>query len=106
MALLLFASFVFVTDVHAFAKDKGMAKTYEKGTLVDISKPNARENSRMQVTVRFGDMNYTGETRSGATREFVVGEPVQMRVDPKYFYLKRPNGKEIKLKIFKRERVK
>ncbi len=106
MALALLASFVFVADAHLFTKDKDTPKTYEKGTLVDISKPNARENSRMQVTVRMGDMNYTGETRSGATREFVVGEPVEMRVDPKYFYLKRPNGKEIKLKMFKRERVK
>ncbi len=58
----------------------------------------------MQVSVRVGDLIYTGETRSDAMREFVVGGPVDVRITDKYFFLRRSNGKEIKLKIFKRAR--
>ena len=78
---------------------------FVKGTLVDVVKPNGRQDTRMQVSVRVGDLVYTGETRSGAMREFVIGEPLDVRLTDKYFYLKRSNGKEIKLKIFKRARA-
>jgi hypothetical protein len=51
------------------------------------------------------DLIYTGETRSKDIREFIVGDPVDVRLDDNNMYLKRPDGKEVKAKILTKARA-
>jgi hypothetical protein len=90
------------------------AKTYETGKLLDVSteqrshEGTTRRKPLYFLTVQIADIIYVGRyrPRSYEPSDFVVGDPVQARVEENHMYLKRPNGKdEIKTDIIKRERV-
>jgi len=60
------------------------------------------------VVVRYGGSLYTGEydakqSDGYARGEFRPGAPVEIRFDAGKLYLKRPNGKELKTRIVKKE---
>ncbi len=91
-------------------------KEYVTGTLVDIQestdailiKGTTSRSSDQNYTVRIGNMIYTAccEEKlitSHCDTNFVIGGPVQARVDGKHLYIVRSNGKEQKAAIFRKE---
>ena len=50
-------------------------------------------------------MIYTGETKSKDVRTFVIGDPVDVRIEDHNYYLKNAEGKEIKVKLLTRSRA-
>lgn len=90
-------------------------KTFTQGTLVNITKEDMSAKKKTEQAalfhVRIADLIYTGrggkvDKKSGDMGQgLIVGDPVQAAVDGENLYLKKPNGKEIKTKIIKRERA-
>jgi hypothetical protein len=110
--------------------EKGQ-KEYQTGKLVDVQ---SEEFERMimsghsqngnghihgttarltdnHISVRLGDLLVVGECigkrhwSSCKPGEWVIGDPIEVRVDEDKMYLKKPNGKELKTKIVKRVRA-
>ena len=104
------------------AKDQ---KEYQTGKLVDVQSqgyekiisnpqtaaPMSVRRTDNLITVRLGDLVLVGEcigTRhfSACTPgDWIVGDPIEVRVEKGNMYLKKPNGKELKTKIVKRVRA-
>jgi co-chaperonin GroES (HSP10) len=94
---------------------RGAHKEFQTGTLLDIGsdekvkKGNSSEYAIYQVQI--GDLVYFGrgekqEKHPGdAGRGLIVGDPVQAAIDGNDMILQRPDGKEIKTKIIKRQRA-
>jgi hypothetical protein len=99
------------------------ASSYQAGKLLSITDSrsnrevgNSQTGSVVTVTdveyrfsVQVGDMTYVGSywprTRwSYSPKDFIVNDPVQVRIDGKHMYLKRPDGKELKTEIIQRIR--
>lgn len=99
-----------------YAGDK-TEKGYVKGILVEVTVGQRTtgvpagqgtiiaQHNVFQVSVRIGDLIYTGETRSKNVRQLVIGDPVDARVDDKNLYLRLPDGKEIKTKLLTKTRA-
>jgi hypothetical protein len=63
-----------------------------------------------RLSVQLGDMVYVGSywprTRwSYSPTDFIVNDPVQVKIDGKHMYLKRPDGKELKTTVIQRIRA-
>jgi co-chaperonin GroES (HSP10) len=93
----------------------GKNKEFQTGKLVDISS-DEKLNKGTSVgyavyQVQIGDIVYFGQGEklpkhpADAGHGLVVGDPVQAAVDGKDLILQRPDGKEIKTKIIKRQRA-
>ena len=89
-------------------------KSYQSGKLLDVSteqrlhEGTTRWKPLYLLTVQIADIVYVRRYRPGSYEpsDFVVGDPVQVRVEESHMYLKRPNRKdEIRTDIIKRERV-
>jgi hypothetical protein len=91
-----------------------IAKGYVTGTLVNVeestddtlNKGTTLRSSFENYTVRIGDMTYTAYCAeklitSHCDSNFVIGGPVQARVEGEHLYIVRSNGKEQKAKIFR-----
>jgi hypothetical protein len=96
------------------------ANPYESGKLISIT--DSRSNRvvgngsgsvvnvtdvEYRLSVQVGDMVYVGSywprwRWSYAPTDFVVNDPVQVRIEEKRMYLKRPDGKELKTDIVQR----
>lgn len=100
------------------------ASSYQSGKLLSITDSrsnrdvgNSQTGSVVTVTdveyrfsVQVGDMIYVGSywprTRwSYSPKDFIVNDPVQVRIEGKNMYLKRPDGKELKTEIIQRIRA-
>jgi len=102
----------------------GASKEYQTGTLAGV---DAQLSSQMvsagkgkfvqvetldySLTVQFGDLLVTGlctGRKWGGCHpgSLVVGDPVEVRIDKDTMYVKRPDGKDVKTKIVRRNRVK
>lgn len=98
--------------------------TYQTGKLISITDSssnrtvgNSQNGSVVTVTdveyrisVRLGDMTYVGSywprtVWSYAPTEFIVNDPIEIRIDGKHMFIKRPNGKELKTTIVQRIRA-
>ena len=97
-------------------------KSFERGVLVNlVSRQSSSgvyvsgslalpiDTTVVQFVVKFGDLTITGQRELGPfdksyLEEFVVGDPIDIRIDNDKLYIKRPNSKEIKTKIVRRER--
>lgn len=96
---------------------------YQTGKLVSITDSssnravgNAQSGSVVTVTdveyrlsVEIEDMVYVGSywprtCWSYSPTDFVVNDPVQVKVDGKHMYIKRPGGKELKTTLIQRIR--
>lgn len=102
-----------VKEKHGFAT----------GNLLDVTTMANRSGYRFAVfVVRIGDLVYTGEgdrlghvtdslitfavTRSGDDgHDLIVGDPIEASIDRDHMVILKPNGKELKTKIIKRERA-
>ncbi len=94
---------------------RGARKDFQTGTLVDITadqqvkKGNSTEYAIYQVQI--GDLVYFGRGEKqqkhpgDAGQGLIVGDPVQAAIDGKDMILQRPDGKEIKTQIVKRQRA-
>ena len=87
---------------------------YEMGKLVDVQ-PNSRDIyfGSTYFMVQLKDMIYQGEyVRRSRLQykfkpdDFVVNDPIEVRIIKKNMFIKRPNGREIKTKIVRKERLK
>jgi hypothetical protein len=111
-ALLLWAILAFSTSLVRAQ----IAKGYVTGTLVNVeestddtlNKGTTLRSSFENYTVRIGDMTYTAYCAeklitSHCDSNFVIGGPVQARVEGEHLYIVRSNGKEQKAKIFRKK---
>jgi hypothetical protein len=63
-----------------------------------------------RLSVQLGDMVYVGSywprTRwSYSPTDFIVNDPVQVKIEGKHMYVKRPDGKELKTTVIQRVRA-
>jgi hypothetical protein len=115
IGILLF--FVLCSSANAGA-------SYQTGKLVSMTDLNSNRvigNSQTgsvvsvtdieyRLSVQLGDMVYVGSywprTRwSYSPTDFIVNDPVQVKIDGKHMYLKRPDGKELKTTVIQRIRA-
>ena len=93
-----------------------IAKEHVAGTLVNVEQSTddtlingtTSRSSFENYTVRVGDIVYTAYCAeklitSHCDTDFVIGAPVQVRIDGKHIYIVRANGKEQKAKIFRKK---
>lgn len=107
-------------SLAATAKDKHEWKT---GTLVSITDASSNrvignsptgaiqsvEDVEYRISVLFDGMIYVGSywphwKWSYAPTDFVVNDPIEIRIDGKQLYIKRPGNKELKTKVVQRIR--
>jgi len=92
-------------------------KTYLTGILVEaqqkahtrvlyyiVNTPVEQEDPYFEVSVKVNDVTYVGEYTPQRTFESLPDdwkpeEPVQVRLEKRYMFVKRPNGSEMKLLI-------
>jgi hypothetical protein len=94
----------------------GTLRQFQAGKLLDISSDERLEEGttyrRAIYHVQFGDVVYTGRGERVSLHSgdpghgLIVGDPVQAAIDGGELILQRPDGKEIKTKIIKRQRAK
>lgn len=111
MRKLLTLAFVFVALIFA-ASDFA----FQTGKLINVSDDEKLiEGTSFRTaifTVQIGDLVYTA--RGGRIRRhsgdvakgLIVGDPVQVAIDGESLIMLKPDGKELKTKIIKRERVR
>jgi len=100
-------------------------KEYQTGTLLDVQSqgyekiisnpqtaaPMSVRRTDNLVSVRLGDLVLVGECigkrhfSACTPGDWIVGDPIEVRVEKDSMYLKKPNGKELKTKIVKRVRA-
>jgi hypothetical protein len=97
------------------------AASYQSGKLLSVTDSSSNRvvgNSQTgtvtsvtdveyRLSVQIGDMVYVGSywprwRWSYSPTDFVVNDPVQVKIDGKHMYLKRPDGKELKTEIVRR----
>ncbi|HKY62787.1 MAG TPA: hypothetical protein VJR29_05140 [bacterium] len=112
----------------ALAKDKA-PKEYQQGKLLNIEEKDTVQTTYVSqkqsdgrtvttpvedkqkhyfITVQLADMVYVGEYTPaffGKPGDWVIGDPISVRLDGNNMYLQKPNGKELKSKIRKRIRA-
>jgi hypothetical protein len=101
---------------------------FQTGTLVNVSNSpgstvNGTQYNWVYFAVRVDDLVYVargdrlGHVRGGLLayavsgsgyngNDLIVGDPIQVRIDGDSLFFQRPNGKEVKTKIVKRQREK
>lgn len=100
------------------------AAGYQSGKLVSIT--DARSNRTVgnsqtgsvvtvtdveyRISVQLGDITYVGSywprtEWSYSPTDFVVNDPIQVRIEGKHMYVKRPDGKDLKTRIIQRIRT-
>jgi hypothetical protein len=104
-SILLGAASVFAAPRHE----------YQSGKLVDISSDERTDKGTTHgfavYQVQIGDIVYFGRGEKLAKKPgdtghgLVVGDPVQAVAEGSDLYIQRPDGKEIKTKIIKRQRA-
>lgn len=110
--VLFVIAFVFLVTGTTFAKED---HTFQTGKLINVTY-DERAERRGPVrdaifTVQIGDLTYTARgghiaPNSGDTAQgLIIGDPVQAAIDNGDLFLLKPNGKEIKAKIIRRERT-
>jgi hypothetical protein len=59
------------------------------------------------LSVQLKDVVYTGECREHICKpgQWIVGDPIDVRIEKDEMYLRKPSGGEVKTRIIKRERV-
>jgi hypothetical protein len=110
-ALFLFA-FAWVLTTNLLGEKK---PDFQPGKFLSVTTDDQvtkKETIRTAIfTIQVGDLVYTAKgervkPKSGDLGEgLIVGDPVQTAIDGKDLILIKPNGKELKLKISKRERA-
>ena len=112
----------------ALAKDKN-PPTYQQGKLLNIdlqkeqttsytttrqsngttvTTPTTSEQKHYFITVQAGDLVYVAEYSPiffGKPGDWVIGDPIDVRLDGNNLFLRKPNGKELKAKIRKKIRA-
>jgi hypothetical protein len=92
----------------------GEAAEYQTGKLIDLHREStgagaARAQGTFCLAVEVTDMTYL-VSHEAAWRwsyeptDFVVGDPVEVKIEGKDLYLKRPKGRDLKTYITRRER--
>ena len=91
------------------------AHEFVTGKLVDITSDERVEKGTTRAyaiyQVQLGDLIYFGRGEKLSKHEkdsghgLIVGDPIEAAIDGKDLIIKRPNGKEIKTKIIKRQRA-
>jgi hypothetical protein len=105
LAILLGSASLWATPAHEFTT----------GKLVDISSDERVDKGTTHgytiYKVQLGDLVYFGrgdklpKHPEDQGHGLIVGDPVQAAIDGKDMIIRRPDGKEIKTKIIKRERA-
>jgi hypothetical protein len=131
--ILLFSGvLVGVLPFPLFAKNKDKAPpSYQSGKLLDIQESketkvasyNTTKNKdgstvttpvmdtvkRFDISVQLGDLTYVGRYEPtwswGKPPNWIIGDPIEVRIDSNKMFLKKPDGKELKTKIVKRVRA-
>jgi hypothetical protein len=103
------ASLAVTIPAHA-----GEPVAYQTGKLIDLHREStgagaARAQGAFCLAIEVDDMtylvNHEAEWRwSYEPTDFVVGDPVEVKIKGKDLYLKRPKGGELKTSITRRER--
>ena len=110
--------------VPAVSKDK--TKTFQTGKLLDVTVEDASKGTAVTVssgTAVIGtpipgsvytfriqleeDLVYVAEYKAGKRSykpEWIVNDPIELRVEKDKMFLKRPDGKELEVAVIKRER--
>lgn len=112
----------------ALAKDKA-PKEYQQGKLLNIEEKDTVQTTYISqkqsdgrtvttpvedkqkhyfISVQLVDMIYVGEYTPaffGKPGDWVIGDPIKVRLDGNNMILQKPNGKELKSKIRKRIRA-
>ena len=111
MRKLLTLAFVFAAFISAASH-----LAYQTGTLVNVSDDEKfTEGTSLRTaifTVQIGDLVYTA--RGGRIRRhscdvakgLIVGDPLRVAIKDESLIMLKPDGKELKPKIIKRERVR
>jgi hypothetical protein len=105
LLVLCFGSFLCLAAKH----------TFQTGKLIDVTTDERLDEGtsyrRAIFTVQIGDIIYTlrGGRVSVRAKDYaqglIVGDPVQASVEDENVILLKPDGKELKASILKRERV-
>ena len=82
-------------------------RTRDRVLLYQVNTPIMTEDAYLAVTVSVNGMNYDGEydpwrTKGPLPYLWKAGEPVSIRVEKRFFYLKRPDGGETKFRILRK----
>jgi hypothetical protein len=108
----ILGSFVLLVSV-------AMAGSYQTGKLLSVTDASSnRDVGTISVTdveyrlsVQVGEMIYVGSywprwNWSYEPTEFIVNDPIEVRIDGKHMYIKRGSGKDLKTNIIQRVRAK
>jgi len=113
--ILVLLSILLVTSSVVLAE-----KDYQTGKLVDTgsqlySNPNPKKDKNLHhentLAVQVGDLIYTGQCEQKKNSDkckpadWIIGDPIDVRIDKDTMYLKKAKGGEIKTRIVKRERA-
>lgn len=93
-----------ITDVQGFKEAGAPIIAPNNGYPVLIS----TSRNMFTITVSFGDMGYSAQyvqKRHFKPSEFIVGDPIDARIDGDKLVLRTADGKEEKAKITRRERL-
>jgi hypothetical protein len=106
---LLFMLLVAASTIMAAEK-----ASYEKGKLIDMQRYNTesgalRAQGSFCFAVELGDMTYLARREaywrwSYQPTDFVVGDPVDVRIKENDLYVRRHRGGDLKMSITRRER--
>lgn len=107
----LLAMALFMISAIAFAK----SHAYKTGKLVNVTTDERLNDGtsfrRAILTVQVDGISYTlqGERVNAHTKDYanglIIGDPIQASVEGSNVYLLKPDGKNMKTAILKRERV-
>ena len=115
MRISLLASILMVFATVGFAADK----VYQKGKHLDVdsqafqklvgdSSVTRHENN---LSVQIDTLIYVGQCEekkhfsSCRPGTWIIGDPIDVRIDKDYMYLRKPDGGEVKTRIVKRVRA-
>jgi len=109
--------------VTTTAKDK--TKTYQTGKLLDVTVEDASKGTTVNVSsgtaviatpipgsvytfkIQLAGLVYVSEYKAGKRSykpEWIVNDPIELRVERDKMFLKRPDGKELEVAVIKKER--
>jgi len=109
--------------VPAVSKDK--TKTFQTGKLLDVRVEDVSKGTAVTVSsgtaiigtpipgrlytfrIQLEDLVYVAEYKEGKRSykpEWIVNDPIELRLEKDRMFLKRPDGKELEVAVIKRER--
>src|SRR5436190_23571882 len=129
-ACFLFVFFLSLLVPKILYSKDNTPKEYQSGKLLDISKvvhkvttyktvrnkdgsstttPTTDDENIYYLSVQLGDMIYVGRWKPmwsfSKVSDWIIGDPIDLRLNKNDLFLKKPNGKELKTKIEKRIRA-